>query len=90
MRELNLIAQTSLDEFVAGSNGEFDSFIGGEENLEFVSSITDTADAAMIERISYELLESSWPTAGKNLAQQKTKSNILMNYLILISLTIYG
>jgi dihydrofolate reductase len=64
MRELNLIAQTSLDGFVAGSNGEFDNFIGGEENLEFICSITDTADAAMFGRISYELLESNWPTAG--------------------------
>ena len=63
MRELNLIAQTSLDGFVAGSNGEFDNFIGGEENLEFVCNITDTADAAMFGRISYELLESHWPTA---------------------------
>jgi len=64
MRELNLIAQTSLDGFVAGSNGEFDNFVGGEENLEFVSNLTDTADAAMFGRISYELLESDWPTAG--------------------------
>lgn len=64
MRNLNLIAQTSLDGFVAGANGEFDNFIGGEENLEFVCNITDSADAAMFGRISYELLESSWPTAG--------------------------
>jgi len=65
MRKLNLIAQTSLDGFVAGTNGEFDNFIGGEENLEFVCSITDTADAAMFGRISYELLESNWPAANK-------------------------
>jgi len=64
MRELILIAQTSLDGFVAGPNGEFDNFVGGEENLEFVSNLTDTADAAMFGRISYELLESAWPTAG--------------------------
>ena len=64
MRQLNLIAQTSLDGFVAGSKGEFDNFLGGEENLEFVCKITDTADAAMFGRISYELLESDWPTAA--------------------------
>jgi dihydrofolate reductase len=64
MRELNLIAQTSLDGFVAGSKGEFDNFLGGEENLEFVCNITDTADAAMFGRVSYELLESHWPTAA--------------------------
>lgn len=64
MRQLNLIAQTSLDGFVAGLKGEFDNFIGDEENLEFVCGITDTADAAMFGRISYHFLESYWPTAG--------------------------
>jgi dihydrofolate reductase len=64
MRQLTLIAQTSLDGFVAGSKGEFDNFIGGEENLEFVCSLTENADAALLGRISYELLNSDWPTAA--------------------------
>ncbi|WP_153797897.1 dihydrofolate reductase family protein [Foetidibacter luteolus] len=64
MRALNLIAQISLDGFVAGPKGEFDNFIGGEENLAFVCSIIDDADAAMFGRVSYELLEAYWPTAA--------------------------
>ena len=64
MRALVLIVQTSLDGFVAGPNGEFDNFIGGEENLEFVCSITDDADAALFGRVSYQLLDSDWPTAA--------------------------
>lgn len=64
MRELTLIVQTSLDGFVAGPNGEFDNFLGGEENLEFVCSLTDDADAALFGRISYQLLNSGWPTAA--------------------------
>jgi dihydrofolate reductase len=64
MRDINLIAQISLDGFVAGIKGEFDNFTQGEETLEFVCNITDTADAAMFGRISYQLLESDWPTAG--------------------------
>jgi len=64
MRQLTLVAQTSLDGFVAGLKGEFDNFIGGEENLEFVCSIIDNADAALLGRISYELLNSDWPTAA--------------------------
>lgn len=63
MRDLNLIAQTSLDGYVAGTKREFNNFIGGEENLEFVCGITDTADAAMFGRVSFELLESDWPSA---------------------------
>lgn len=64
MRDINLIVQTSLDGFVAGSKGEFDNFTQGEQTLEFVCNITDSADAAMFGRISYQLLESDWPTAG--------------------------
>ncbi|HEU5052673.1 MAG TPA: dihydrofolate reductase family protein [Hanamia sp.] len=64
MRDINLIVQISLDGFVAGIKGEFDNFTQGEETLEFVCNITDTADAAMFGRISYQLLESDWPTAG--------------------------
>jgi dihydrofolate reductase len=64
MRKLILIAQTSIDGFVAGPRGEFDNFLGGEENLEFVCSLTDTADAALLGRKSYQLLEEGWQSAA--------------------------
>jgi len=64
MRKLILVAQTSLDGFVAGPKGEFDNFIGDEENLEFVCSLTDDADTALFGRVSYQLLDSDWPTAA--------------------------
>lgn len=63
MRQLILIAQTSLDGYVAGTKGEFDNFIGGEENLGFVCSVIKSADAILAGRISYQLLDSHWPTA---------------------------
>ena len=74
MRELTLIVQTSLDGFVAGINGEFDDFIGGEENLEFVCGLTEEADAALFGRVSYQLLESHWPTAANK--PEATKNEI--------------
>jgi dihydrofolate reductase len=64
MRKLILIVQTSFDGFVAGAHGEFDNFIGGEENLQFVCGLTDDADTALFGRVSYQLLESAWPTAA--------------------------
>ena len=64
MRPLNLIAQTSLDGFVAGINGGFDNFIGDEENLGFVCSIIEDSDAALMGRISFALLEADWVTAA--------------------------
>jgi dihydrofolate reductase len=63
MRKLILVVHTSLDGFVAGSKGELDGFEAGEENLKFVCKITKDADSAIFGRISYELLESYWPTA---------------------------
>lgn len=63
MRKLILVAHTSLDGFVAGKNGELDGFDAGEENLEFVCKLTEEADAALFGRISWQLLDSYWPTA---------------------------
>ncbi|HET6995075.1 MAG TPA: dihydrofolate reductase family protein [Chitinophagaceae bacterium] len=65
MRKLILVAHSSFDGFVAGPRGEFDNFIGGEENLEFVCGLTDNADAALFGRRAYELLNSDWPTAAE-------------------------
>jgi dihydrofolate reductase len=61
MRKLVLIVHTSLDGFVAGPQGELSDFDPGEDNLAFVASLTETADAAMFGRVPYELLEAHWP-----------------------------
>jgi dihydrofolate reductase len=63
MRKIILIAHVSLDGFVAGLKGELDGFEPGEENLEFVCKIAEEADAAIFGRVSYQLLDSYWPTA---------------------------
>lgn len=66
MRKIILIVHTSLDGFVAGVNGEFDNFKPSPENLDFVCSLTDHSDAALVGRVSYEMLESFWPNAREN------------------------
>jgi dihydrofolate reductase len=63
MRRLILVVHTSLDGFVAGVKGELDGFDASEENLEFVCGLTEEADTALFGRISYQLLDSHWPTA---------------------------
>jgi dihydrofolate reductase len=63
MRKIILIVHTSLDGFVAGENGEFDKFNPSPENLDFVCSLTDEADAALMGRITYQMLNTYWPTA---------------------------
>jgi dihydrofolate reductase len=63
MRKLVLLAHISLDGFVAGPKGELDGFPKGEENLQFVCDLAKDADAALFGRVSYELLNTYWPTA---------------------------
>jgi dihydrofolate reductase len=77
MRKLILVVHISLDGFVAGSKGELDGFDPGEENLKFVCKITKDADTAMFGRISYELLDSYWPT--EKYRPKATKGEILFS-----------
>jgi dihydrofolate reductase len=64
MRKLILIAHTSLDGFVANPNGGLDWFDASEENLQFVFEISKEGDAALLGRLSYELINGWWPTAA--------------------------
>ncbi|MDL5511132.1 dihydrofolate reductase family protein [Arenibacter sp. M-2] len=66
MRKIVLIIHTSIDGFVAGENGEFDELVQSPENLDFVCSLTEKADAVLAGRMSFQMLDSYWPTAHKN------------------------
>lgn len=55
MRKLIAVEQISFDGFVATPDGKFNNFIGDEEDLAFVCSITEGADAALFGRVSYQL-----------------------------------
>ena len=63
VRKLVLIVATSLDGFVAGENGELTSFDASEENLQFVCDISEEGDTALFGRLTFQLLDSYWPTA---------------------------
>ncbi|MEO7801823.1 MAG: dihydrofolate reductase, partial [Ginsengibacter sp.] len=63
MRKLIIVAHISLDGFVAFRDGSLSGFEAGKENLDFVCHLTRNADAALFGRISYQLLNSYWPTA---------------------------
>lgn len=56
---------TSLDGFVAGLKGEMDWIKFDDALFDFVGTMTDDADTALYGRVTYEMMQSYWPTAGE-------------------------
>jgi dihydrofolate reductase len=54
----------SLDGFVAGPNGELDWVKVDEEIFDYVGTRIGEGDTALYGRITYQMMESYWPTAG--------------------------
>ncbi|MGB3019532.1 MAG: dihydrofolate reductase family protein [Ignavibacteria bacterium] len=65
MRKLIFSMHTSLDGFVAGLNGEMDWIFIDDAIFDFVGTMTDKADTALYGRVTYEMMQSYWPTAGE-------------------------
>ena len=64
MKNVVLLMHTSLDGFVAGLNGEMDWIKVDDEMFEYAGKQTDEADIALYGRVTYQMMESYWPTAG--------------------------
>jgi dihydrofolate reductase len=65
MRKLVFFMHASLDGFVAGLNREMDWIKFDDALFDFVGTMTDQADAALYGRVTYQMMESYWPTAGE-------------------------
>jgi dihydrofolate reductase len=61
MRQIIQIMHTSLDGFVAGTNGELDWFENANEHLGFVNELVQHSDTIMLGRVTYEMYNSYWP-----------------------------
>lgn len=55
---------TSLDGFVAGTGGEMDWISVNEEIFDYAGHETDKADIALYGRVTFEMMDSYWPTAA--------------------------
>jgi len=55
----------SLDGFVAGPNGEMDWIKVDEEIFDHVANRIKDTDTALYGRVTYQLMESYWPTAAE-------------------------
>lgn len=65
MRKLVLFMHTTLDGFVAGPNGEMDWITVSEEMFEYAGKRTNESDTALYGRVTYEMMQSYWPTAAE-------------------------
>ena len=54
----------SLDGFVAGPNGEMDWIKVDEEIFDYVGKRISKGDTALYGRVTYQMMENYWPTAG--------------------------
>jgi dihydrofolate reductase len=64
VRKLVLFMHTSLDGFVGGPDGEMDWIDVNDEMFEYAGQRTREADTALYGRVTYQMMESYWPTAG--------------------------
>ena len=64
MKKLVLFMHTSLDGFVGGPNGEMDWINVDEEMFDYAGGRTKEADTALYGRVTYQMMESYWPTAA--------------------------
>ncbi|HEY0669667.1 MAG TPA: dihydrofolate reductase family protein [Sphingobacteriaceae bacterium] len=64
MRKIISFMHISLDGFVAGPNGELDWVKIDEELFDHVGNRVNEGDTALYGRVTYQMMESYWPTAA--------------------------
>ncbi|MBS1575272.1 MAG: dihydrofolate reductase family protein, partial [Bacteroidetes bacterium] len=64
MRKIISFMHISLDGFVAGPNGEMNWIKVDEEIFDYVGKRISESDTALYGRVTYQMMESYWPTAG--------------------------
>jgi dihydrofolate reductase len=64
MRKIISFMHISLDGFVAGPNGEMDWIKADEEIFDYVGKRISEGDTALYGRVTYQMMESYWPTAA--------------------------
>lgn len=64
MRKIISFMHISLDGYVAGPNGEMDWITVNEEIFDFVGKRIQEGDTSLYGRVTYDMMESYWPTAG--------------------------
>jgi dihydrofolate reductase len=64
MRNIISLAHISLDGFMAGPGGNMDFVVFNDELADHTYPLIGSVDLAVYGRVTYELMEGYWPTAG--------------------------
>ena len=64
MRKIISFMHISLDGFVSGLNGEMDWIKVDEEIFDYAGKRISEGDTALYGRVTYQMMENYWPTAG--------------------------
>src|SRR3954447_16386818 len=64
MRKIISFMHISLDGFVAGPNGEMNWIKVDEEIFDHIGERISETDTALYGRVTYEMMQNYWPTAG--------------------------
>lgn len=64
MRKIISFMHISLDGFVAGPNGELNWVKVDQEIFDYVGKRINGGDTSLYGRVTYEMMEGYWPTAG--------------------------
>ncbi len=64
MRKIISFMHMTLDGFVAGPNGEMNWIKVDQEIFDHIGKRIDEGDTALYGRVTYEMMENYWPTAG--------------------------
>jgi len=64
MRKIISFMHISLDGFIAGLNGEMDWIKVDQEIFDHVGKRISEGDTALYGRVTYQMMENYWPTAG--------------------------
>ncbi|HXV43696.1 MAG TPA: dihydrofolate reductase family protein [Anaerolineae bacterium] len=71
MRKVVLFMHISLDGFAAGPNGELDWISYDEELEKYAEGVVSTVGAPLYGRVTYQMMESYWPTVLTNPSSTK-------------------
>ena len=64
MRNIISLAHISLDGFMAGPGGDMDFIVFNDELADHTYPLIGSVDLAVYGRVTYELMQGYWPTAG--------------------------